>query len=386
MKPKKRLWEMKPSTICKILGTAFDTKDVLKLARKFKMTNSNTLVEDELAFHSALVEYAQTDNPVSRHTEKVLRKRYEPYANKLADMSPPEILKSLRETPEWVRTPLWAALWAAASSEEGEKFEAALFGYVHILEHRLVRQHWKELSIREKREGTSKQTHEESLKLRKHLLESRREIETLRKANLRLEQKMLSSASLSLFSSVSDAAPPRLPCGCVCKNKKKIVELKQMLEEERSRSRAFQSEIELFRNEVEGLMAELAKLSQVHQKSECAHTDSACPISNFLDGMSVAMVGGIESLEKHYRQLIESMGGRFHRHDGYCRGGNDALEEFISQANLVVCPIEVNSHNAARFAKKICKTKGIPCCFVKSASLATLKRTVVDSVQKVSAA
>ena len=101
-------------------------------------------------------------------------------------MSPPEILKSLRETPEWVRTPLWAALWAAASSEEGEKFEAALFGYVHILEHRLVRQHWKELSIREKREGTSKQTHEESLKLRKHLLESRREIETLRKATLRL--------------------------------------------------------------------------------------------------------------------------------------------------------------------------------------------------------
>lgn len=102
--------------------------------------------------------------------------------------------------------------------------------------------------------------------------------------------------------------------------------------------------------------------------------------------MSIAMVGGIESLEKHYRQLIESMGGRFNRHDGYCRGGQDSLEEVISQANLVVCPIEVNSHNAARFAKKICKVKGIPCCFVKSASLASLKRTVEDSLQKASAA
>ncbi len=46
---------------------------------------------------------------------------------------------------------------------------------------------------------------------------------------------------------------------------------------------------------------------------QCNDGDSSCPMSGFLNGMSVAMVGGIESLEKHYRQLIESMGGRFNR-------------------------------------------------------------------------
>lgn len=80
------------------------------------------------------------------------------------------------------------------------------------------------------------------------------------------------------------------------------------------------------------------------------------------------------------------MGGNFNRHDGYCHGGLDSLEVLISQANLVVCTIEVNSHNAARFAKKICKLKGIPCCFVKSASLASLKRTIEGNIQNAAAA
>lgn len=66
MKKGRRLWQLKPPTVCKILGTALDTKDVFKLARKFRLTNNNDLVDDELAFHSAQVEFSQSENPVSR--------------------------------------------------------------------------------------------------------------------------------------------------------------------------------------------------------------------------------------------------------------------------------------------------------------------------------
>ncbi len=158
-----------------------------------------------------------------------------------------------------------------------------------------------------------------------------------------------------------------------------------MLEEERNRSKSFQSEITLFRNEIDGLMSELADLSRQQNETTCGVPKATCPISNFLNGMSVAMVGGLDSLETHYKNLIESMGGKFHRHDGYCRNGEDGLEDVIGKANLVVCPIEVNSHNAARSAKRICKARGIPCCFVKSASLATLKRTIENVAQEAAA-
>lgn len=386
MKSIRRLWEIKPSTICKMLGTALDTKDVNKLARKFHITNGNNSVDDELAFHSALVEFCQSNNEISRQTDKILRRRYEAYASKLSEMDAESVLKTLRQSPESFNVPLWAVLWSVATSEEGEKYEPALFGFVHLLEHRLVRQYWKELAGAEKRELTAKQKTEEFRELKKQLLEARREIELLRKSNLRIEQKLLASQRQPQGSVSSDEQSSGSPCSCVCKNKQKIVALKQMLEEERSRSRAFQNEIALFRNEIDGLMAEFAIFSRNRDKSECGDSESACPIGNFLNGMSVAMVGGIESLEKHYRQLIESMGGSFNRHDGYCRGGQDSLEEVISQADFVVCPVEVNSHNAARFTKKICKAKGIPCCFVKSASLASLKRTVEASLKSVNAA
>ncbi len=96
MKEGKRLWQLKAPTVCEILGTALDTKDVFKLARKFRLTNNNDLVHDELAFHSALVEFSQSVNPVSRYTDKLIRKRFELHMNKLADLSPKSVIKTLR--------------------------------------------------------------------------------------------------------------------------------------------------------------------------------------------------------------------------------------------------------------------------------------------------
>ncbi len=386
MKNRKRLWELRPPTVCKLLGTALDTKDVLKIARKFRLSNNNNLVDDELAFHSALVEYGQTENPISRHTEKLIKKRFELHARRISEIQPESVIKALRTEPESLKIPLWASLWAVATADEGEKYEAALFGFVHLLEHRLVREHWRGLLDQKAEQTTSGIQLEKGNELRRLLLDSQREIDSLKRANSQLQQKLVQYEAFSQRSSPTDVATPHLGCGCGCNNKQKIVELKQLLEEERQKSKSFQSELELFRREIDDLMDELASLRKCKDSSQCGKNESSCPISGFLNGMSVAMVGGIESLERHYRQLIESMGGRFNRHDGYCRGGQDSLEEVISQANLVVCPIEVNSHNAARFAKKICKVKGIPCCFVKSASLASLKRTIEDSLHRASAA
>lgn len=386
MKEAKRLWQLKPPSVCKILGTALDKKDVFKLARKFRLTNNNDLVDDELAFHSALVEFSQSENPVSRYTDKLIRKRFELHMNKLADLRPKSIIKTLRSGAETLKAPIWAALWAIATSEEGEKYEAALFGFVHLLEHRLVREHSAGLLARNTGQTDSDAEIAKENELGILLLDSQREIEILKKTNARLKDELLKRESASGRCSHNEVAIQHSGCGCGCNNKQKIVELKQLLEEERQRSKTFQNELALFRREVDDLMEELATLDDCQRPAQCGSGDSSCPISGFLNGMSVAMVGGIESLEKHYRQLIESMGGNFNRHDGYCHGGLDSLEELISQANLVVCPIEVNSHNAARFAKKICKLKGIPCCFIKSASLASLKRTIEGNVQKATAA
>lgn len=385
MNSTKRLWEIKPSTICKVLGTAFDNKDVNSIAKRFKLKNHNDLVDDELAFHSAFVEYCQTENPLSRYIEKTLKRKYEAYSSKLTELDPLVILQTLRRNPENLSVPLWAALWGVATSDGGAKYEPAFFGFVHLLEHRLVREYWKDLTSSNYNVPVSKQKSEAVLELKKSVLATKRELDKLKKTNFRLQQKLILNEAQAGPLKTVDLTAPHTSCSCNCNNKQKIVELRQMLEEERNRSKSFQGEITLFRNEIDGLMAELADLSRQQNENTCGVPKTTCPISSFLNGMSVAMVGGLDSLEAHYKKLIESMGGKFHRHDGYCRNGDDALEDVIGKANLVVCPIEVNSHNAARSAKRICKARGIPCCFVKSASLATLKRTIEKSAQEAAA-
>lgn len=89
------------------------------------------------------------------------------------------------------------------------------------------------------------------------------------------------------------------------------------------------------------------------------------------------MVGGVDGLEAHYRRLIEDSGGNFCRHDGKCSRGERKLEECIRNADLVVCPINVNSHFGASGVKKVCKRYGIACRFPDSAGLAALRSTLV---------
>ena len=99
--------------------------------------------------------------------------------------------------------------------------------------------------------------------------------------------------------------------------------------------------------ELDAVVAELSDRDRDEEPTPEVLPQCNCPARIVLEGRSVAMVGGIGSLEHHYRELIEEMGGRFCRHSGDCRRGERLLEDCISAADLVVCPIKVNSHNAA---------------------------------------
>ena len=90
------------------------------------------------------------------------------------------------------------------------------------------------------------------------------------------------------------------------------------------------------------------------------------------------MVGGIDSLEVHYRNLVEQSGGEFCRHDGTCCRGERKLEECIRNADLVVCPVSVNSHFGAIGVKKVCKRHGISCRFPDSAGLGSLRTILLQ--------
>jgi len=128
-------------------------------------------------------------------------------------------------------------------------------------------------------------------------------------------------------------------------------------------------------------------VSQASANRTRSNDSCCCLLSHCLRGKRIAMVGGMDNLEAHYRRLVEQSGGNFCRHDGKCSRGDRRLEECIRNADLVVCPIRINSHFGTSRVKKVCRRYGITCCFPDSAGLGALRATLIQhfaSNQKIS--
>lgn len=132
---------------------------------------------------------------------------------------------------------------------------------------------------------------------------------------------------------------------------------------------ASQGEINQFmRAEVERLLQKMLR-----EEAEC----ETCP-NRDLCARRVLLVGGITKLCAFYRDMVEEMGGEFGYHDGRSSGGERALENLIGWADVVLCPVDVNSHRACLSVKKICKKWDKPYYMLTSSSVSSISRALVD--------
>ncbi|AZY48317.1 DUF2325 domain-containing protein [Bordetella avium] len=79
-------------------------------------------------------------------------------------------------------------------------------------------------------------------------------------------------------------------------------------------------------------------------------------------GRAVLCVGGDGNTEGLARQLVESTGGRFLKHEGE----DDALEASLRAADLVICQTGCISHDAYWLVRDHCKRTGKQCVLVDS--------------------
>lgn len=68
-----------------------------------------------------------------------------------------------------------------------------------------------------------------------------------------------------------------------------------------------------------------------------AMADSACA-PPCLKGLRVAVIGGLDRLETHYRRVVEDLGGQFCFHNGNCRGGCEILKSVVGPGAVVAVP------------------------------------------------
>jgi len=103
--------------------------------------------------------------------------------------------------------------------------------------------------------------------------------------------------------------------------------------------------------------------------------DEKCPDFD-LCRKRVLIVGGIARMESLYRRMIENRGGRLEYHDGNLNGGAKQLESRLMRADIVLCPVNCNSHAACSLVKNLGKKHRKPVHMMPNFSLSAVSRVI----------
>lgn len=127
---------------------ALPLEDLQRIARKFGICGNDHLPDDDFVLHTAIVRLCNGNNPVARYTEKLIEHRFLAYGKEIPLEDPDRIVRSVRESPQHLRVPLWAILWGLATRDslQDGNAETSLLELIHMMEHRLLEDYWKYLS------------------------------------------------------------------------------------------------------------------------------------------------------------------------------------------------------------------------------------------------
>jgi hypothetical protein len=125
---------------------------------------------------------------------------------------------------------------------------------------------------------------------------------------------------------------------------------------------------------------EAALLQGFEAATPCGGTcddPSRCPCPH-LRGKCVLYVGGRSGLRPHYRLLGERFGCRVLHHDGGLEQSAQRLQQLLSRADAVVCPVDCVSHEACALVKRLCRSSMKPVRFARSSGLSSLASALSD--------
>ena len=93
----------------------------------------------------------------------------------------------------------------------------------------------------------------------------------------------------------------------------------------------------------------------------------------------ILLVGGMEKMENFYKEMVNKLGGKFKYHDGKCYQSNQSnLKELVQWSDMVLCPVDVNSHSACMMVKRECRKSGKQYYMLRKSSLSTFYKTLAS--------
>lgn len=376
-----RFWETDECLKCPVVGVCLTLAEQKRLLKKIGLA---TRKRSSFEVHELLVASGENENRLSRRVDRALERKYGRADGCWCVAERDTFLAHFHQA--FASGDYNGAVWAAAVNPKLPiEAKREIFGTIHMTMHQngCRYQQVKQKQVRQQKEIG---------KLRQHLKETIRDRRELRKEcdDFRRRQAgadtalaMAENEKQQLARKLADLDQSGQVAGLEQENaqlKAEVETLRHLLKDkqclaialkEKQRQliaeRDHQREMNvLFRKEIQTMMSGVRA---------CRSCGDQCPGFDLCQ-RRVLIVGGLTRMETLYRELIEGSGGIFDYHDGYMHKGARHLESRLQRADVVLCPVNCNSHNACSVVKTLAKKHNKTVHMLSNSSLNAVSRAI----------
>ncbi|KMQ52547.1 Membrane protein involved in colicin uptake [Chitinispirillum alkaliphilum] len=371
MQVKKNIWEIGEQYFCPVVGFCLSVEEQKKVYAK--CTKGRSVKLNGIDLHEFLVIGISKDSQIARRVERTLNLKYAKSIEKYKGISFREWLKEIDSllNPDDYGACIWIS---AAHTNWKKELNAQIYGKIHMYSHKMPSE------LKEKnRLANELQSDYETLSENYNELRSRFKWAQNEVIRLNDECNKLDKANVELTAKLRSVIEEKSE---IFDLKDRVEFLQEQLKKQKNLTIDLQHENDTLRknnaetkNNVESLKDDFSAVL----KSVTIQQQSCCEECEKVDlcQKRVLIVGGLSKMLSYYRDLVHQLGGKFDYHDGRCHSGTDILNGQIKQSDVVICPVDINSHAACLQVKKSCKRARKHFYMLRKSSISSLYTTLI---------
>ncbi len=387
------IWEIETHFKCPVIGAVLSVEKHQQILKK---CGYNVLNIKPYEYHQLLMSRLSEENNVSIKVNNYLRSKARKYMLAVHEKSESEIRKLWKEQS---RSGNVGPLMYAIVSYEDTDIELLqdVYGEVHMQAHANMTQVY---DIRKKLATADESIQREinkSGQKKEEIKKLAQTYKTILKHNQKLEHKNL-ELKRQLCKIESKINPSHSLADDNDRLREELQQMKTQLygkdEKIRIKEREKRSlQIEVFSLKQEKTMLEeqmqalIEGLNIMDPSESSNHSSGNCSGENCTEekcaqyqicAERIFIIGGITKMKPYYRDIVEKAGGKFDYHDGYLKNSNANLEARVKRSDLVICPVNCNSHNACLKVKKLCNQHNKQLKILSSSSLSAITHALFN--------
>jgi hypothetical protein len=376
----RKVWEIGRYLKCPVAGSCLNIDDHRRILKKSGIETKGLTL---FAMHEIVMSRLEDDNPLSRRVERLLQARYGDSIRDLVKLTRQQLVLRWRQSLHQGDFSDVLYFFAVYHGLEDALVEV-VYGDIHMapgmLNEKTAESRRQIARLREVQQAYCEQ-----------IEGYRHQLRALKRENKRLQrpQRLPANQDDDRASSAGRASETASEkewreqhhsltekVQALTRDNEHLRLLAARLEREKAEIRQRLTDLEALNDHMKDDMEDLFSHFSALSKQPEAAADQAGNL-RFLD-KRVLIVGGMSKIKHLYQHLIESSGGSFEYHDGCIKNGVKKLAHQVRRSDLVLCPINCNSHGAAGKVKRLCHKHRKPLCILSNASVNAISSALFD--------